>query len=465
MDLQLAAQPSAERRYTAAPRRFLRGHVACCCGRRSRTGTANSSPTRSWRTSTPPSSTTSPNSRCPGAAARGWLDLVARVTRTEHPGLTPATVAPTRWDFVRSGRRRRLSPRTRLAKMPYVMVQIPKQPAPSPLAPRSVPASADVARLAGVSRATVSYVLNNTSAVRISEPTRRRVHEAASGSRVRPARRGPLPARRTQPDGADARAVLPRRTALQPVPQRTPGALGRLDYTVVQYGTVGLYDDEAARAWAELRPVAVLVPGSGLGPRGVEVLKRSGARAVVTLGPEAVEEHTPCSWTTRPSATPRRPPPLRPRTPPGIGVVVPAEDGLDVFSAPRLAGVRRAVRDTDATVTELPLAYEERDAARLAARWRSLGLDAVFAYNDEYAMLLMRAMQDEGLGIPADAAVIGADDLMLGRLLRPRLSTVHLELPSGRDLAALVDRAVHDPTAAPERHEVLGAAVVHRESS
>jgi DNA-binding LacI/PurR family transcriptional regulator len=148
-----------------------------------------------------------------------------------------------------------------------------------------------------------------------------------------------------------------------------------------------------------------------------------------------------------------------------VGVVVPEEDGLESFSAPRLEGVRRALHGTDATVTELPLAYDEQSAARLARGWRDRGLDAVFAYNDEYAMLLMRALQDEGVRIPADTAVIGADDLMLGRLLRPRLSTVHIELPSGRDLAELVDHAVRNPGAAPQTHKVLGATVVHRESS
>jgi DNA-binding LacI/PurR family transcriptional regulator len=116
-------------------------------------------------------------------------------------------------------------------------------------------------------------------------------------------------------------------------------------------------------------------------------------------------------------------------------------------------------------VTELPLAYEEQAAARLAARWRALGLDAVFTYNDEYAMLLMRALQDEGIRIPEETAVVGADDLMLGRLLRPRLSTVHLELPSGRELAELVDRAVRKPGTEPETHKVLGATVLHRDSS
>ncbi|MFI1068954.1 LacI family DNA-binding transcriptional regulator [Streptomyces puniciscabiei] len=337
--------------------------------------------------------------------------------------------------------------------MRSVMVQIP-----------NTPTSADVARLAGVSRATVSYVLNNTSAVRISEPTRRRVREAA-----RELGYVPHAAARSLRAGHS-------RTVLMPAPAIPVGplysgflnelqwGLGRLDYTVVQYGSVGLQGDEAARAWAELRPVAVLVPGAELGPQGVGVLKRSGARAVLTLGPERVDgahallmDHAAvgeCAGAHLYARGRRR-----------IGVVVPEESGLEAYSRPRLAGVRRALRGTDAVVTELPLAYTEESAAQLACRWRESGLDAVFAYNDEYAMLLMRALQDAGVRIPEDVAVIGADDLMLGRLLRPRLSTVHIELPSGRDLAELVDRAVRDPGGEPEVHRVLGASVVQREST
>ncbi|MFJ8134682.1 LacI family DNA-binding transcriptional regulator [Streptomyces sp. NPDC096013] len=348
--------------------------------------------------------------------------------------------------------------------MPYVMVQIPKTPAaPSP-APRSVPTSADVARLAGVSRATVSYVLNNTSAVRISEPTRHRVREAAKELGY-----VPHAAARSLRAGHSRMVLMPAPTVPVGVLysqfiSELQWALGRLDYTVVQHGSVGLHGDQAARAWAELRPVAVLVPGAGLGPESVAVLKRAGARAVLTLGPEKVEgahalllDHEAVGHQAGVH--------LYGRGRRRIGVVVPEEPGLEVFSRPRLEGVRRALLGTDATTTELPLAYKEESAARIALRWRDLGLDAVFTYNDEYGMLLMRALQDEGVRIPDETAVIGADDLMIGRLLRPRLSTVRLQLPSGRDLAELVDNAVRDPGGTPGTHELLGASVVHRESS
>lgn len=345
------------------------------------------------------------------------------------------------------------------------MVQIPNKPAQRS-AQYSVPTSADVARLAGVSRATVSYVLNNTSAVRISEPTRRRVHEAAKEL-------GYVP-------HAAARSLRAghTRVVLMPTPQIPAGplfseffnelqwALSRFDYTVVQYGSLGLTGEEAARAWAELRPVAVLAPGaSGLGAGGVSVLKRSGAKAVFTLGPQGAEGAHALLMDQRLvgqcAATH-----LLERGSRHIGVVIPEERGLEPFARPRAEGIRRTVAGrTDATVTELPLAYDEESAAGLAARWRELGIDGVFTYNDEYAMLLMRALQDEGIAVPEQTALIGADDLMLGRLLRPRLSTVRIELPSGQKLAELVDRVVRDPGMEPEVHDVLGATAVHRESS
>ncbi|MDI3403868.1 LacI family DNA-binding transcriptional regulator [Streptomyces cavernicola] len=331
--------------------------------------------------------------------------------------------------------------------------------------PAPVPTSADVARLAGVSRATVSYVLNNATSVRISEPTRRRVREAADEL-------GYVP-------HAAARSLRAghSRMVLMPAPSMPVGALyrhffnelqwalRRLDYTVVQFGSLGTSGDEAARAWAELRPVAVLAPGDGtLTPRGVQVLKRSGAKAVVTLGPQRVEGAHALLMDQR-TVGRCAAAHLLDRGRGGIGVVVPREPGFETFSVPRLAGVRAAAEPAGARVVPLELGYNEQSAAQLAARWRESGLDAVFAYNDEYAMLLLRALQDAGVDVPGETAVMGADDLLLGRLLRPRLSTVRMELPSGQRLAELVDRAVRDPSGDPEVHRLLGAEAVPRDST
>ncbi|MCX4966259.1 LacI family transcriptional regulator [Streptomyces sp. NBC_00654] len=340
------------------------------------------------------------------------------------------------------------------------MSQLPKQPAAV-----SVPTSADVARLAGVSRATVSYVLNNNATVRISEPTRRRVREAA-------AHLGYVPhaAARSLRAGHTRMVLLPDgNTPAGPLHQHfieeLQSGLRRLDYTVVQYGSGGLGADEAARAWAELRPVAVVAPaGVALTPHGIAVLTRSGAKAVITLGPEPVDgahalvidqrEIGGCAVGHLLSRGRRR-----------IGVVMPQEPALAPFAEPRLAGALRAAEPAGARIQPLPLHYEEDSAAALAARWRTLGLDAVFAYNDEYAMLLTRALQDAGIAVPGETAVIGADDLMLGRLLRPRLSTVRMELATRQPPAEMVDRLLQHPAGRPERHDLLRARAVPRESS
>lgn len=342
------------------------------------------------------------------------------------------------------------------------MSQLPEQPAGN-----SVPTSADVARLAGVSRATVSYVLNNNTTVRISESTRLRVREAAADLGY-----VPHAAARSLRAGHTRMVLLPAAHAPAGRPhQRFFGGLEadlrRLDYTVVQYGSVGLGADEAARAWAELRPVAVVSPsGIALTPHGIGVLTRSGAKAVITLGPQPVDgahalvvdqgEIGGCAVRHLLSRGRRR-----------IGVVVPQEPGLAPYAEPRLAGAVRAAEDSGsgARVQPLPLRFDEASAQDLAGRWRMLGLDAVFAYDDEYAMLLMRALQDARVAVPAETAVIGAGDLMLGRLLRPRLSSVSTELATAQPLAEMIDRMVQNPGGTPERHYLLRAAAVGREST
>jgi DNA-binding LacI/PurR family transcriptional regulator len=228
---------------------------------------------------------------------------------------------------------------------------------------------------------------------------------------------------------------------------------------------MGLDGDEAARAWAELRPVAVVSFGTvDLTPYGVDVLKRSGARAVITLGPRPVEgAHSLAMDQRRVGGCAAAH--LLERGYRRIGVVIPEESGLELFSEPRLEGVRRAVAGTDADVVPLSLAYTEESAEALAGRWPALGLDAVFAYNDEYAMLLMRALLDAGVSVPGDTAVMGADDLLLGKLLRPRLSTVQIDMETGQHLAELVDRAVADPDRTPDGRDLMAARAIHREST
>ncbi|MFG2983550.1 LacI family DNA-binding transcriptional regulator [Streptomyces sp. NPDC048258] len=323
--------------------------------------------------------------------------------------------------------------------------------------------SADVARLAGVSRATVSFVLNDTPGHRVSDSTRDRVLEAA-----RQLGYVPHAAARSLRAGRSNLVLMP--TAISAIGRLVSdwvddlhSELDRRGYTAVLHA--GRFTDplDAARAWAELRPAAVVaMDGDRFTAQAAELLRRAGVRGLLAFASHPVEGvHTVGFDHAHIGATAAEHLIGRGRS--RIGVVMPRERGLGTLAQPRLAGAESVAARHMATVTPVELAYTRESATALARQWHSLNLDSVFAYNDEYAALLLHALQAEGISVPDDVALVGCDDLVLSALQRPALTTVRLDLPSSALIADAVHELIETGTASPLPD--VEAVLVHRETS
>jgi DNA-binding LacI/PurR family transcriptional regulator len=81
-------------------------------------------------------------------------------------------------------------------------------------------------------------------------------------------------------------------------------------------------------------------------------------------------------------------------------------------------------------------------------------------------MLVMQALLDAGFAIPNDIALVGADDLPIGMLLRPRLTSVHKEDGAGIDAAAAAFHALIQGTSMDVPSiQLLQPRIVVRESA
>jgi len=90
--------------------------------------------------------------------------------------------------------------------------------------------------------------------------------------------------------------------------------------------------------------------------------------------------------------------------------------------------------------------------------------DAIVCGNDQMAIGAMRELQAAGLRVPEDIAVTGFDDIALGALLAPPLTTVHQPMRLlGERACAMVLERIADP-ALPRRVEQLPTELVVRES-
>ena len=319
--------------------------------------------------------------------------------------------------------------------------------------------SLDVARESGVSRTTVSYVLNGTQGVTISDATRRRVREAAERLGYTPS----VAARALRTGRSDlVLCVLPN-WPVGPVIDML------LDHLATDLGDRGLsvlvHHGRGKRPLTELwravtpRAVVGFAPftaeeEAGLARAGIQVVGPlfdddggdRGAFAASQAGIGRLQaQHLAAAGHRH------------------LGFAAPTDERLADFSTPRLAGVRAACAELGLPEPVVRAVGDDATSAAAAVRaWHdgSPRVTAVAAYNDEVALALLAGLRTEGLQAPADVAVIGVDDIPAGRLSDPPLTTVAQPIePQAHHLAAAV-RAALDGEPPPPRPRDVSRVVV-----
>ncbi|HEY7282025.1 MAG TPA: LacI family DNA-binding transcriptional regulator [Actinomycetota bacterium] len=138
-----------------------------------------------------------------------------------------------------------------------------------------------------------------------------------------------------------------------------------------------------------------------------------------------------------------------------------------VAGADRLEGFRRAMRRAgrlaDAVITDgdFSIAGGAAGASVLLAD----GVEAIFCANDASAAGALSAIHERGLRVPEDVAVAGYDDLEFAATLDPPLTTVRqFVVQQGEEAVATVLQLVDDPDAGPRR-VILPTELVVRQST
>jgi DNA-binding LacI/PurR family transcriptional regulator len=308
------------------------------------------------------------------------------------------------------------------------------------------PTTADVARLAKVSTATVSYVLNNAKGRRISPETREAVNRAAKLLGYRPN----LAARNLARGKSGVVLYVVPQVAVGEMPMqagsRMTTALAREGLLQVQvFETED--DQHVVDAIENLDPVAVtsLFPLRGAARRAIE----SGDIPHIEIGtlPALGDPHLAVGEMRVDHLVSR-----------GHHRISFAYTGIARWRPLGdywLEGVSRAARRRDLP----PVRVDEvtvDNAVDVVTSWLDEGVTAVCAQSDEIACLVLYGIHRAGLRCPSDLAVIGVDASPMGVVSTPPLTTVQFDPCAVADaaLAAVFARLGHPAPPSPELTDI-----------
>jgi len=340
--------------------------------------------------------------------------------------------------------------------------------------PTRSPTSHDVARLAGVSRTTVSYVLNDSdSGIAISDATRQRVLDAARDLGYQP--------------NAAARSL--RRQKAGVIGLVTYDTSGRLGSNYFIWRVMSGVMAELAEAGVKLiveaaepsRPDpcvslvrqghvdGLIVTGERTSHSAVRDLHADGIPIIlwgrlsgidlpfvdidnVAAAQQAVDHLLDLGHTR-------------------IACITNAPPRSDTAATDRLQGYRAAMGARGVAVDEQLVRDGGFDESSGLAAMRSLlALDerptAVFVASDEVALGALKAAKMAGVTVPDDIAIVGFDDLPFAPFVEPALTTVRVP---ARDIGTVATRSLLDAL----EHEktrvagpiILPTELVVRESS
>jgi DNA-binding LacI/PurR family transcriptional regulator len=304
---------------------------------------------------------------------------------------------------------------------------------------RSRPTSADVAREAGVSRATVSYVLNDTPHQKIPEKTRLRVLKAAADLGYTPS--------------AAARVLRSGRSEVVllllpdwPISTGVGYILETMSATLADAGLTLLAHPRAragrsvAEIWKAITPAAV-VAFDEFDEQEAAAMRSAGVRLVVALlgrSPRrGLELEYPQQRIGRVqvehlAATGHH----------SIGFAWEDDPRVGSFAQARLSGARQACAELGLRAPDVrTVRLDPTSAADAVTGWRSAipRVTGVCAYNDETALAVLAGLRRLGLSAPHDLAVVGVDDIPAAALADPPLTTV---LADQRAMAEHIARSI-----------------------
>jgi DNA-binding LacI/PurR family transcriptional regulator len=289
--------------------------------------------------------------------------------------------------------------------------------------PKRRPTSHDVARAAGVSRATVSYVLNDVTRQRISPQVQERVLKAVEELHYTPHHH----ARMLKTKESDIVLIVMVGATPGPVLAQVTDNLTRrvaaagytplVDYTGVPSPTA------FTRACERIQPVAVVAPGALLSPRIAKVLELNGTRCLLAIGDGPGKSIARLRYSEE-SVGEAAATFLIKRGRKRVLAVMPDDPRLADIATGRLDGVRRILEGRRLRSVKVPMDLDGARDSLLAAVHRNPRVDAAFVYNDEYALIVLQVLRDSGIAVPDDIAVMGCDNLHFAALTQPSLTTI-----------------------------------------